>query len=150
MCLSAFQPYFTSIAVFFKLNFLLSNTLNQSNTYFQVHLEPLINTSNLSVLTCKRTNKSSFLGGGYNMFHLFMLQLSSSSSSYGVDKSDLDPMQQSQNPKNMVYLSFISEFFNIISDGLFRTSNIVQYNLTCASFRCSINTLDTFCFLLCK
>lgn len=28
--------------------------------------------------------------------------------------------------------------------------NIVQYNLTCASFRCSINTLDTFCFLLCK
>lgn len=44
-CLSAFQPYFTSVAVCFYLNFMTSNTLNQFNIYFQIHLDPLINTT---------------------------------------------------------------------------------------------------------
>lgn len=43
--LSAFQPYFTSVAVCFYLNFMTSNTLNQFNIYFQIHLDPLINTT---------------------------------------------------------------------------------------------------------
>lgn len=44
-CLSAFQPYFTSVAVCFYLNFMTSNTLNQFNIYFQIRLDPLINTT---------------------------------------------------------------------------------------------------------
>lgn len=44
-CLSAFQPYFPSVAVCFYLNFMTSNTLNQFNIYFQIRLDPLINTT---------------------------------------------------------------------------------------------------------
>lgn len=50
------------------------------------------------------------------MFYLFMFQLLLLL--YGVDKLDFDLMQQFQNLKNMVYLLFILEFFNIILDGL--------------------------------
>lgn len=53
------------------------------------------------------------------MFYLFMFQLLLLLLLYGVDKLDFDLMQQFQNLKNMVYLLFILEFFNIILDGLF-------------------------------
>lgn len=53
------------------------------------------------------------------MFYLFMFQLLLLLLLYGVDKLDFDLMQQFQNLKNMVYLLFILEVFNIILDGLF-------------------------------
>lgn len=59
------------------------------------------------------------------MFCLFMFQLLLLLLLYGVDKLDFDLMQQFQNLKNMVYLLFILEFFNIILDGLFCILNIV-------------------------
>lgn len=59
------------------------------------------------------------------MFYLFMFQLLLLLLLYGVDKLDFDLMQQFQNLKNMVYLLFILEFFNIILDGLFCILNIV-------------------------